>query len=194
MTEIKRIDHVFMTEEKLNQIKDLPINNINNITQLILFLVKGKIYTPYEFEEKVLSLHTTELDLGISLFRYNIKYFHIPILEKLKEAIFLTKRIYKIFVKFPLGFANGINKDVFFHITRYLIKLSVEIQNYISDKGYEKGKVKPIMTTNQLFEEMEIYEGIEEYDQNLTEIIINLLLNSVKLNPNKDDKIKVPLL
>jgi len=173
-----------MTETSLNQIKKFPINNITDISQFILFLVKGEIYPPNQLVDKVYSLHNEILDIGISNFLNNINHFHPYILEKLKESVFLTKRIYEINRRFPPRFANG-NKEIFYSVMSYLVKLSSRIQEYIYNK-YDL-KIKNIETPTELFEEMKRYEKIEEYKQNLTEIIINLLLNSTKLNPIKND-------
>lgn len=174
-----------MIENRINQIKDFSINNINDITQFILFLIKGEKYPPNQLEDTVFSLYTENLDVGISNFIHNIKHFYPFIQEKLKESFFLTERIYKIFLKFPIRFANGVNKERFYFVMRYLVKLSSYLQEYAYNKDHEN--LIGVITNNDLFEEMKKYERKEEYEQDLTEIIINLLLNSTKLNSIKND-------
>lgn len=175
-----------MIENRMNQIKDFPIHNINDITQFILFLVKGEKYPLNQLEDIVLSLYTENLNVGISNFIHNIKHFHPFIQEKLKESFFLTERIYNIFLRFPIRFANGVNKERFYFVMRYLVKLSSYLQEYAHNKDHDN-LIGIIETNNDLFEEMKKYERREEYEQDLTEIIINLLLNSMKLNSIKND-------
>lgn len=150
-----------MAEIRLNQIREFQINNINDISQFILFLIKGEIYPPNQLEDNVLSLHTENLQLGISNFLNNVTSFYSLVIEKLKESVFLTQRIYGIFLKFPLRYANGVNKDMFFHVIIYLVKLSFRLQDYIYRSEFD--------------------------NETLSEIIINLLLNTIKLNPIKNE-------